>query len=82
MSASAEASQTHLGGVSGAVSGDFVKEDSMFGGGWVPVGRGSGSYIRVQTYQHVGTGYGDYDKEEITPFAGFSVGFGRSSVKN
>ena len=51
-----------------------MKEDSIFGGGWVPVGRGSGSYIRVQTYQHVGAGFGDYDKEEITTFAGFEGG--------
>jgi hypothetical protein len=38
-----------------------VKEDSTFSGEWLPVGKGSGSYIRVQTFQHVGQGQGDYE---------------------
>ena len=44
-----------------------VKEDSTFGvtfsgeKEWLPVGKGSGSYIRVQTFQHVGQGQGDYE---------------------
>ena len=38
-----------------------MKEDGLFGGEWTPVAKGSGSYIRIQTFQHVGRGQGDYD---------------------
>ena len=38
-----------------------MKEDGLFGGEWTPVAKGSGSYIRIQTFQHVGRGQGDYE---------------------